>query len=641
MSQTDNSVAIDRGAGAADAAARTTPSGRAQGGAGLRARYALEMFTAMVLCVAPFLAPLIGAGPDLLGRVLIWGLFGLGFDLLFGYAGLLSFGQAAFYGTGSFVTAYLLTTGIISNMLLALVVAMLISSVLAVMIGYLTLRRSGIYFAMSTLAFAEMIYFLEFGPLREWTGGENGIPGIPEPVLDLGFWSYTIGPGWPMYVFLAVVFFLGFILARRISLSPFGVILTAIKGNPTRAMAVGHKIQRYKLAVFVVAAAYGGVAGGLLGLFQGYMPPDAFNLHTSAELVIQTVMGGAGTLLGPLVGAMIWLYLFEVLQFVDSVGPYWRLILGVIFVLLVTLFGRGLCGEFAAWRQKRLTRRMALADSPAGRAPAAHHGRNLQLAMRPAVALTPGIPVLEAKNIAKHYGGLKAVKDASISVQEGELRGLIGPNGAGKSTFFRMLAGEIEPTSGEVLLRGQKITGIGVTQVCQLGMSKSYQVNELFDALTVRQNILMSVLGLSRGSFRFDALSSLHGKGIYNDQVEAALALVELTDKADTPVHELSYGEKRRVEIGLALATGANVLLLDEPLAGMSPEERVHAVALLKSIRKGRTLLIVEHDMDAMFELADRITVLYDGNYLAEGTPAEIKANKAVQEAYLGGVEES
>lgn len=179
MSQTDNSVAIDRGAGAADAAARTTPSGRAQGGAGLRARYALEMFTAMVLCVAPFLAPLIGAGPDLLGRVLIWGLFGLGFDLLFGYAGLLSFGQAAFYGTGSFVTAYLLTTGIISNMLLALVVAMLISSVLAVMIGYLTLRRSGIYFAMSTLAFAEMIYFLEFGPLREWTGGENGIPGIP------------------------------------------------------------------------------------------------------------------------------------------------------------------------------------------------------------------------------------------------------------------------------------------------------------------------------------------------------------------------------------------------------------------------------------------------------------------------------
>ena len=606
---------------------------------GLRRRYAVEVITAIVLGVAPFLAPLIGAGPDLLGRVLIWGLFGLGFDLLFGYAGLLSFGQAAFYGTGSFVTAYLLTTGIIPNMLLALFVAMLVASVLGLLIGYLTLRRSGIYFAMSTLAFGEMIYFLEFGPLRDWTGGENGIPGIPEPVIDFGFFSILVQPGWPMYTFLACMFFIGFVIARRISLSPFGVVLTAIKGNPTRAMAVGHKIHHYKLAVFVVAAAYGGVAGGLLGLFQGYMPPDAFNLHTSAEIVIQTVMGGAGTLFGPLLGAMIWLYLYEVLQFVDAVGPYWRLILGVVFVILVTVFRRGICGEFIAWRNKRMTRRLTRAVEAGAEPTTRRVGAPLE--MRQSAAVPAGTPVLRADNLAKHYGGLKAVKGVSISIEEGELRGLIGPNGAGKSTFFKMLAGEIEPTSGEVFLRGDKITGIGVTQVCQLGMSKSYQVNELFDALTVRQNILMSVLGQKRGSFRFDALASLNGASGYSDQVEAALELVELEHKADTLVHELSYGEKRRVEIGLALATGANVLLFDEPLAGMSPEERVHAVALLKSIRRGRTVLIVEHDMDAMFELADKITVLYDGNFLAEGTPEEIRASKAVQDAYLGGVEES
>ncbi len=635
MSQTENSVAIETG----DSASSVQAQAPAGSPGALRRRYSVELITALVLCVAPFMAPLIGAGPDLLGRVLIWGLFGLGFDLLFGYAGLLSFGQAAFYGTGSFVTAYLLTTGIIPNMLLALVVAMLVASVLGLMIGYLTLRRSGIYFAMSTLAFAEMIYFLEFGPLRDWTGGENGIPGIPEPVIDLGFFSYTIQPGWPMYTFLAAMFFLGFVIARRIALSPFGVILTAIRGNPVRAMAVGHRIQRYKLAVFVVAAAYGGVAGGLLGLFQGYMPPDAFNLHTSAELVIQTVMGGAGTLFGPLLGALIWLYLFEVLQFVDAVGPYWRLILGVIFVILVTVFRRGICGEFIAWRNKRMTRRIARADT--GGTPAAPRRPGTPLVMRESVPVQAGTPVLRADNIAKHYGGLKAVKGVSISVAEGELRGLIGPNGAGKSTFFKMLAGEIPPTSGDVFLRGDNITGIGVTQVCQLGMSKSYQVNELFDALTVRQNILMSVLGQKRGAFRFDALASLNGVSGYGEQVEAAMDLVELGHKADTPVHELSYGEKRRVEIGLALATGANVLLLDEPLAGMSPEERVHAVALLKSIRRGRTVLIVEHDMDAMFELADKITVLYDGNFLAEGTPEEIQANKAVQEAYLGGVVES
>jgi branched-chain amino acid transport system permease protein len=635
---TSSAVSVEAGATPAGLAPVATP---ASTGGGLRRRYSVEFFLGVVLIFAPFLAPLIGAGPDLLGRVLIWGLFGLGFDLLFGFTGLLSFGQAAFYGTGSFVTAYLLTTGIIPNMLLALVVAMLVASVLGLMIGYLTLRRSGIYFAMSTLAFGEMIYFLEFGPLRDWTGGENGIPGIPEPLVDFGFFSIAIEPGWPMYSFLAVMFFIGFIIARRIALSPFGVVLTAIRGNPTRAMAVGHKIRHYKLAVFVVAAAYGGVAGGLLGLFQGYMPPDAFNLHTSAELVIQTVMGGTGTLFGPLMGALIWLYLYEVLQFVDAVGPYWRLILGVIFVVLVTVFRRGICGEYIAWRDRRMTRRLKRAVDTGRSAPTTAHRPVPDLIMREARSLKPGAPILQANNIAKHYGGLKAVKGVSISVAEGEVRGLIGPNGAGKSTFFRMLAGEIEPTSGEVYFRGTNITGIGVTSVCQLGMSKSYQVNELFDALTVRQNILMSVLGQMRGAFRFDALASLNGVGGYYEQVEAAMAAVELSAKADTPVHELSYGEKRRVEIGLALATGANVLLLDEPLAGMSPEERVSAVALLKSIRHGRTLLIVEHDMDAMFELADKITVLYDGNFLAEGTPAEIQASKAVQEAYLGGVEES
>lgn len=607
------------------------------GDANLKQRYGALLLAAVILIVAPFVAPVFGAGPDLLSRVLIWGLFGLGFDLLFGYTGLLSFGQAAFYGTGSFITAYLLTAGIIDNMLIALVCSIIGASILGLIIGYLTLRRSGIYFAMSTLAFAEMIYFLEFGPLRDWTGGENGIPGIPEAVVDLGFIQFFVGFGWPMYSFLAVLFFLGFLVARRISLSPFGVILTAIRENPERAMAVGHTIQRYKLAVFVIAAAYGGLAGGLLGMFQGYMPPDAFNLHTSAELVIQTVMGGAGTLFGPLLGALIWLYLYEVLQFVDAVGPYWRLILGVIFVVLVTVFRRGICGEFMAWRKRRVSRRMSAAVSGST---TSHSGSAARLVMRDAPAMGAGKPVLHADNIAKHYGGLKAVKGVSISIDEGELRGLIGPNGAGKSTFFRMLAGEIQPTHGRVFLRDQDITGIGVTQVCQMGMSKSYQVNTLFDQLTVRQNILMSVLGQKRGPFKLDALKSVESVRGAMEQVHAVLHLVELTHRADTPIHELAYGEKRRVEIGLALATGANVLLLDEPLAGMSPEERVQTVALLKNIRKGRTVLIVEHDMDAMFELADRITVLYDGNFLAEGTPDEIRNSKAVQDAYLGGTEE-
>lgn len=638
MNRISSDSAVAEPAGAPVAAPAPVAVGPGTG-TRLRRRYVVEFLTAAALVAAPFLAPLISAGPDLLSRVLIWGLFGLGFDLLFGYAGLLSFGQAAFYGTGSFVTAYLLTSGIVPNMIVALVIGTIIASVLGVAIGYLTLRRSGIYFAMSTLAFAEMLYFLEFGPLRDWTGGENGIPGIPSPTLAIGSWSFEISSGWPMYTFLAVIFFAGFVVARRIVLSPFGVVLTAIRGNPTRASAVGHEVRHYKLAVFVVAAAYGGLAGGLLGLFQGYMPPEAFGLDTSAHLVIQTVMGGAGTLFGPLVGAFVWLYLYEVLQFVEVIGEYWKLILGVVFVVLVTAFRGGICGEIKAWFDRRAMRRVTNADTPARtQASSVRHAPSLVL--RKAEALAPGTPVLEARGLSKHYGGLIAVRDVSIRVAEGELRGLIGPNGAGKSTFFKMLAGEVEPTMGQVFLRGANVTGQGVTRVCQLGMSKSYQVNQLFDALTVRQNLMMPVLAQSRGAFRFDALRSLERVPGYADQVAAALELVELSHRADTPVHELSYGEKRRVEIGLALASGANVLLLDEPLAGMSPEERVHTVALLKRIRRGRTVLIVEHDMDAMFELADRITVLYDGELLADGSADEVRNNEAVQKAYLGGVDE-
>jgi branched-chain amino acid transport system permease protein len=223
-------------------------------------------------------------------------------------------------------------------------------------------------------------------------------------------------------------------------------------------------------------------------------------------------------------------------------------------------------------------------------------------------------------------------------VQEGEMRGVIGPNGAGKSTFFKMLTCEVHPTSGTILFHGRDITGMDVSRVCQLGLTKSYQINQLFGRLTVRQNIEIAVLAERRGRFRLDLLGRLdHVRGLAT-QVQQTLDLVRLTGRADVAVSDLAYGEKRRLEIGLALASSPTLLLLDEPLAGMSPRERSETVQLLKNIRRGRTMVIVEHDMDALFELAERITVLHEGQLLAEGTPAEIQRNAFVQEAYLGGV---
>jgi branched-chain amino acid transport system permease protein len=247
-------------------------------------------------------------------------------------------------------------------------------------------------------------------------------------------------------------------------------------------------------------------------------------------------------------------------------------------------------------------------------------------------------PALETRALSKAFGGLVANKNINFSVEPGELRGIIGPNGAGKSTFFKMLTCEIRPTSGRIILHGRDITGGNVAAVCQLGLTKTYQVNQLFDRLTPRENITIAALAERRGTFSLDLLRATpHVPGL-EAQVETTLAMIGLAAGTDVPVAELPYGDKRRLELGLALATQPSVLLLDEPLAGMSPRERKEAVQLLQNIRRGRTLVIVEHDMDAVFELAERITVLHEGTLLAEGSPAEIQRNSKVQEAYLGGL---
>jgi branched-chain amino acid transport system permease protein len=246
--------------------------------------------------------------------------------------------------------------------------------------------------------------------------------------------------------------------------------------------------------------------------------------------------------------------------------------------------------------------------------------------------------LLTTEGLVMRFGGVAAVDGVSLSIAERELRCLIGPNGAGKSTFFKMLTCELRPTSGRVFFHGRDITGMDVAAVCQLGLTKSYQVNQLFTRLTLRQNIVIAALAERRGMFSLDLLRRIDRVPGLAEQVESTLAMVGLTARAEIPVAELSYGEKRRLEIALALAASPSLLLLDEPLAGMSPRERAETVQLLKNIRRGRTLVVVEHDMDALFELAERITVLHEGALLAEGTPTEIQRNSLVREAYLGGM---
>jgi branched-chain amino acid transport system permease protein len=597
----------------------------------------LEAITAVGLIAAPFLLPHLGVSPNTANQILVWGLFGIGFDILFGYTGLLSFGQAAFYGTGGMIAAYLLTQHLLSGVLTALLIGTLGAALAGVVVGALALRRTGIYFAMITVAIAEMFYFLEFSPLAALTGGENGLPGVPAPKFELFGWSYQVGPDWSMYGFLAVCYFIGIVVALRIVHSPVGAILSAIRDNPLRARAVGHAVERYKLTAFVIAAIYAGFAGGLLGVLQGFMPPDAFAFDTSGQLVMQTAIGGTGTLFGPLFGAAVWLELRDFLQATLGLGATWRLVLGVVFVLLVCFLRRGLVGGLQS-----LVRRMTEAPHPSAPEEAPDFAAPTALASvgpaRRRAEPTFSGPVLEARGLSRSFGGLVANRDINLAINEGELRGIIGPNGAGKSTLFKMLTCELPPSSGAIIFHGRDITGMDVTQVCQLGLTKSYQVNQLFPRLTLRENIVIAALAERRGTFALDLLRQVDRVPGLDTQVESTLALVGLTGRAEVPVAELAYGEKRRLEIGLALASSPSLLLLDEPLAGMSPRERAETVKLLRNIRRGRTLVVVDHDMDAIFELAERITVLHEGAVLAEGTPAEIQNNSFVQDAYLGGV---
>src|SRR6516164_6979066 len=306
--------------------------------------FLIETLTAIGLIVSPFVLPHLGFAPNTVNRILVWGLFGLGFDILFGFTGLLSFGQSAFYGTGGFVAAYLLTRAGFGNVPVALIIGMIAAAVTGYLIGLIALRRTGIYFAMITVAIAEVFYFVEFNPLSDFTGGENGLPGVPTPSIHLGFTTINFNTDWSLYTFLAFWFFVGIVIAMRIVRSPVGAILRAIRDNPLRAAAVGHNIHGYKLTAFVIAAAYAGFAGGLLGVMQGFMPPDAFTFDTSGQLVMQTAIGGAGTLFGPLVGATVWLYLSDFLQTTLQLGAAWKLVLGVIFVLLVCFLRHGLIG---------------------------------------------------------------------------------------------------------------------------------------------------------------------------------------------------------------------------------------------------------------------------------------------------------
>jgi len=592
------------------------------------------ILTALGLIVFPFAIHPIGGYPGLATDILILGIGALGFNILLGYAGLLSYGQAMFYGVGSYVALLTVTRFFpqVHSIWLAIFLAVAFVTVMALVIGAVTVRLYGIYFALLTLAFAQMFFFIVF-QWRSLTRGDDGLQGITAPPLTLGPWSLDLTSTLPdlnlgpfgnlhdvhyWYIFSAVITFAVLVFVRILVRSQYGEVLAAIRENEERSTFVGFDPKLYKIAAFTLAGMLTGLSGALKGLSQTSTAVDSLDIDTSGNFVIFTVVGGLKTLFGPLLGTGIVWYLQNV---IGGKTDAWRLIEGLIFVAVIVFLPAGLLGIRQPARMPYDT------DRPRG-------SRSYPPQLTDVVG---DEPILVVKSLSRYFGKFAAVSDVNFRVRSGELRAVIGPNGAGKTTFFNVLAGLRGASEGAIYFKGHDITRMPGPQRVALGIAKAFQTANVYADETVFQNVRLAALAKVQGTFRPEFLRASRRLDEVGELAHDALEMLDLASMSETRVGDLSHGDKKRLDIAVALATQPEILLLDEPVAGMSIEEVQKTERLIRALAKRMTVLIIEHDMDLIMGISDSITVLHQGKVLAEGTPAEIRANKLVQEVYLGG----
>jgi len=577
------------------------------------------LLAAAVLATAPLYADYTPFYLGLLTEVLVFGLFALAYDVLLGHAGVLSLGHSAFLGVAAYVTGILLARYRlpIELSILAGAIGGLATSVI---LGLLVLRKRGVYLAMLTLALSQVFYYvvLMWTPV---TGGTDGLGNLPILYLSepLG-WRLSKRPVTRYYVVAAAIF-LAMLAIRHLLRSPLGRVMRAVKANETRAAACGFDTRRVRLAAFAISGLFSGLAGALLTVVLEFVPIENIHWQMSGSVLIMTLFGGTGTLLGPFVGAGVFIWMRD---FLSKHLEYWEVFVGGAFVLIVLFLPDGIAGTLV----RRIARRRP-APADAAEAGPPEPERLVKAGAR--TGADDG-RLLESRGLSKTFGGLTAVNRVDFQVRAGELRSVIGPNGAGKTTFFNLLTGVLPPSAGRILFKGRDITGLPAHAVSRLGIARSYQVTNIFGDLTVFENV--RIAAQSRVThYRFwgnaDSLAAV------NARAEEILRHLGLAPKRHARASELSHGEQRYLEIGIALATDPDFLLLDEPTAGMSPDETQRTAAFVRRLAGHVTIVVVEHDMEVVMGISDRITVLNYGEILAEGSPAEIRENADVRRVYL------
>ena len=568
----------------------------------------------------PTLMAAVGSTASLGTEIVVFTLLAIAYNLLMGYTGLVSFGHSAFFGLGGY-GAGLVQVHFVKGMVVPLLAGVAAATLAGGLIGFLLIRKRGVYFSLLTLAFTQMFFYIVYGATTV-TGGENGLGGIERFPLHLGPLRVDLGDKQVYYYATAVIAAGAIWLLWRVVHSPFGRVLESIRENEQRASCVGYDVKRYKLTAFVVSCAFSGLAGALYTFLLNFAYPESLHVTMAGEIAAMTLVGGMRSFTGPAVGAAVFVFMRDTLS---SWTQNWLVYFGVIFIGFVMFSPNGIVGVWD--RLHGLARRTG--PGPAGGPPPS--------AAAPTADFVPGEAaevLLDVRNLTKHFGALAAVDGASFQVRRGELRSIIGPNGAGKTTLFNCLTGLLAADGGQALFRGTAITTMLPHRVVACGVSRSFQIISVFHALTVFENVRIAAQAKHPG--RFAMLADAESFTDLNDEALRLVAAVGLGAQAFAVAANLSHGDQRLLEIAIALATRPELLLLDEPLAGLAAHERGRVADLIRALHRSLAIVLIDHDIDQVLALSDRITVLHQGRVIAEGEPAEIQQNAEVQTAYLG-----
>jgi branched-chain amino acid transport system permease protein len=541
-------------------------------------------------------------------RVLVLATMVTSLDLLIGITGLVSFGHAAFFALGAYAVYFISPESESANALLALAAGAALAAAGALIIGVFAMLTRGFYFIMVTLAAGQMVFSVFYD--TNIAKGSDGAYVNVKPDLIIGGLTLLDFDNRRRFFYVCLVGLAAiYVLLVWLLRSRFGRVLQGIRINEQRMHALGYNTYRYRLAVFVMAGAIAGIAGALFASIDGYITPELASWRESGLAIMMVVLGGTGTLYGAIIGAFAYSVLEEVLKSASTAGPFisehWRLWMGVALAAAVLGAPRGLAGLFAP---------KAATPKPSGRSDFVH--RDLTRPPRRAHGLS-------VRDLARRFGGLRAIDGVTLDLEPNLVHAIIGPNGAGKTTFINLLSGELKPSGGRVSLDDLDITGWPPHRIARSGIGRSFQRTNIFPDFSLRENCALAAEARLRA-------------GAAAERIAHALDLANLAPRADAIAGQLSSGEQRQLEIAMLIASGADLLLLDEPLAGMGPEETQRVVALLRDLARDHTIVLIEHDMDAVFAAADTLTVLVQGRVLAHGAPAEVRRNAAVREAYLG-----